>query len=79
MPDARHRCNAMKKTDKNGRKVSGKLSDIVWSNREERDRAKKKKTARPAKPHRDHASAREHAESPRGSTIPAYPKERIDD
>jgi hypothetical protein len=38
-----------------------------------------KKKGRQAKRDRDRPSGRESTESPRGSTIPPYPKQRIDD
>jgi hypothetical protein len=40
---------------------------------------REKKKGRHAKRDRDRPSGRESTESPRGSTIPPYPKQRIDD
>jgi len=39
----------------------------------------KKKPSRPIKGQRDPSAGREAGEMPRGTTIPAFPKERIDD
>jgi hypothetical protein len=51
---------------------------VAGSNSEHRDRTKKK-PAQALRPAQHHPSSRAQTESPRGSTIPAYPKERIDD
>jgi len=51
---------------------------VAGSNSDHRDRTKKK-PAQALRPTQPHASSRAQTESPRGSTIPAYPKERIDD
>jgi len=67
-----------KKIHRIDRKGLGKPADIVWSNGQDRGPAKKK-SARPVKAERDQPAARAQTESPRGSTIPPYPKERIDD
>jgi hypothetical protein len=40
---------------------------------------RERKKGRQAKRDRDRPSGRESTESPRGSTIPPYPKQRIDD
>jgi len=54
---------------------------VAITRREDRD-PDSKKPLRPdhsVKPSRDQPPARAHTELPRASTIPPYPKERIDD
>jgi hypothetical protein len=62
------------------RKRFGKATPDVRNSVEERgheEHAKKK--AVPNKQDRSHAPGRESRETPRGSTIPPFPKQRIDD
>jgi hypothetical protein len=66
----------MKKFHRIVRKRSA--SAIAGSPIEQRDQDGKK-PVRADSPPRDQPPARVHTESPRGSTIPPYPKVRIDD
>jgi len=69
---------AMTKIHKFDRKPSAKLLDTAGPTIGERHR-EKAKPARTPRPARDQPAGRAQTESPRGSTIPPHPKERIDD
>jgi hypothetical protein len=62
------------------RKRFGKATPDVGNSVEERAREEPTKRKAPSiKQDRSHAPGRESRESPRGSTIPPFPKQRIDD
>jgi hypothetical protein len=69
---------------KNLQKIARKRSDppapdnIVSVDGFQRDR-EKKKTTRATKRQRERLSGREGSETPRASTLPSFPKQRIDD